>query len=1374
MITHIFHIADLHIRSGNTEQSRFHEFKVVFDRLIEDISMHPAVKSRNAIVVVAGDVFHHKLRIESPGLKLSLDFFKNLGSLCPTYIIRGNHDFRQDKPEEPDLIQTFLHLNNIFYIDATGTTVVDNIGFGILTVQDALQKGSTSGLSHELNKFPEPIFDDENVTHRIGLFHGDIAKYPSNWLPQGYDLFLFGDIHVQQVCGASPCQFSQSTYRPQNSNVLSQHQYNKDNTVYGYAGSLIQQDFGENLMGHGYLLWNLEDKVVEQYHLKNDFGFVTTRLDTGKDAWDVAIKQKNKWQPLVALVHQPWFPKNISLRVVYDSDTCPSMLKRAKEDFNHLDVNIMHITPMTSISSDPVFPQQSTSDTQLNNLVTFNTSSTWIEYVSDNMSDSHNDNIDWKSWFSNPETLQVLPCVNDHLSDKVGERNTKLVKKIQEYTNATSSRKISKSNFNMSYMSWDWVLCFRNGNWFNFQDMKQHNIAVVSAKNGVGKTSLLETMCIAMYGEGFPSRSSRTFSSSIICQEKPNIEKANTSLIVDLGNDTYRIKRVFSVSNTDSTKMTTIAKETVIDRVVTSDGTAVFINLYSGKTAVDNWVDTHIGDIRSFLMSCMISQNGDCDFFNMKSIDQKEMLDQALDIESCTLFQNVLKEAKLAHHAILELTTAVMSTKPIQNHDTKSDRSLADIEGLIHDAESELKEKKTRHQSIMMSIPSDVDFMNTVSDYNKDDIDENELVCIRQDMCNILNVTSYHDIRDHPDLLKKQQYVSSPYPLQSRDDIVSDIKAIHRQGVVVSDGKDVDCLDSLIRKFVGDDNTKLVAKNTLEYKELVNKYGNSCDLNIMMSDHDAMKPQTPTLCKDTAMKICLDGQPDENMTINLSGSSSIDELKRDILVLSKQLVDLMSSQPCKNDTHITRPINVLMREVEDTCSEKDPLKLQKVVDKLEKIIDKYNITREHMNDMKDTIGQLHTMPYNDGCWACKKQPWKLQKDTYDDKFKKLEADTDALGKQLKKYSGDSTDPVEYINVLKSHIYNLNQLESHKWQEYTATTTMISKSLHEKELQIKWLQWEEARSAVKNWDALCEWRARRDEMEKDVKVSNNFESSLIHERILAAKLHVLEAELYIINTIEGNTRLERMNTVYQRMCVLQENVYKHKCHTAYELYEQSQLMLGAIQANETRIFELEVCKREKIDNDIQKEYMELLSTYASSIHYRLKKIEDVFAVFSGFKQWVYANKVIPYLTKFANNIVSTLCDARPIQLIGKMIGGNPVWFISDTNISPIEKSSGFQKFILGLAIRIALSKFGTTGMLSMQLFIDEGFTTCDSDNISKVPKFLSNMLNLYPNGILLVSHLDDIKICAKLNINLTRDLLESTTICQHGLKLFSGM
>jgi hypothetical protein len=76
---------------------------------------------------------------------------------------------------------------------------------------------------------------------------------------------------------------------------------------------------------------------------------------------------------------------------------------------------------------------------------------------------------------------------------------------------------------------------------------------------------------------------------------------------------------------------------------------------------------------------------------------------------------------------------------------------------------------------------------------------------------------------------------------------------------------------------------------------------------------------------------------------------------------------------------------------------------------------------------------------------------------------------------------------------------------------------------------------------------------------------------------------------------------------------------------------------------------------------------------------------VHGIFDGFKQWVYTNKVIPYLTTFTNNIIRVMCDTRPIQLVGKMLASNPVWFISDGSMPPIEKASGFQRFILGLAI-----------------------------------------------------------------------------------------
>jgi len=69
--------------------------------------------------------------------------------------------------------------------------------------------------------------------------------------------------------------------------------------------------------------------------------------------------------------------------------------------------------------------------------------------------------------------------------------------------------------------------------------------------------------------------------------------------------------------------------------------------------------------------------------------------------------------------------------------------------------------------------------------------------------------------------------------------------------------------------------------------------------------------------------------------------------------------------------------------------------------------------------------------------------------------------------------------------------------------------------------------------------------------------------------------------------------------------------------------------------------------------------------------------------------------------------------------------------------------------------LRLSLFGNN--ICNQLFIDEGFTACDKDNLSIVPNFLKNLLLIF-NTITIVSHIDiiqdniDDKIEIKYNKN----------------------
>ena len=84
---------------------------------------------------------------------------------------------------------------------------------------------------------------------------------------------------------------------------------------------------------------------------------------------------------------------------------------------------------------------------------------------------------------------------------------------------------------------------------------------------------------------------------------------------------------------------------------------------------------------------------------------------------------------------------------------------------------------------------------------------------------------------------------------------------------------------------------------------------------------------------------------------------------------------------------------------------------------------------------------------------------------------------------------------------------------------------------------------------------------------------------------------------------------------------------------------------------------------------------------------------------------------------------------------------------------INQASGFQHFVISIALRLSLFN----NKYCNQLFIDEGFTACDKNNLSIVPIFLKNLLKIF-NTIIIVSHIDliqdsiDEKIEIKFNNN----------------------
>jgi DNA repair exonuclease SbcCD ATPase subunit len=145
-------------------------------------------------------------------------------------------------------------------------------------------------------------------------------------------------------------------------------------------------------------------------------------------------------------------------------------------------------------------------------------------------------------------------------------------------------------------------------------------------------------------------------------------------------------------------------------------------------------------------------------------------------------------------------------------------------------------------------------------------------------------------------------------------------------------------------------------------------------------------------------------------------------------------------------------------------------------------------------------------------------------------------------------------------------------------------------------------------------------------------------------------------------------------------------------------------------------------------------------------------------FDGYREWLYKAHIAPLIEQNVNKVLEIICEDRPLRLEGEWLEKIQTlsWFVRDGSSRPvIEKASGFQRFIVGMACRVAFHQIGFCRIQYDQLFLDEGFTSCDSDNLERVPDFLRSLLRLY-NSIYLATHLDELKVCADSQIMIERN------------------
>jgi DNA repair exonuclease SbcCD ATPase subunit/DNA repair exonuclease SbcCD nuclease subunit len=254
----IAHLADTHIKTLQDHKIYKQVFEQIYEKLREE---------RVNYIVHCGDIAHSKTQISPEFVEMASDFFKNLSSIAPTFVILGNHDGNLKNSDRQDAISPIinaLELDNLYLLKDSGEFEVNkDLSLNVLSIFDE-------------GNWVKPKNSDKI---NIALYHGCIAgcKTDTGYIMtkgdhevsifDGHDFAFLGDIHTT-------------------------HQVMDTEGRVRYPGSTVQQNFAET-NDKGFLVWDIKSKdnfTCKHVSVKNPHPYVTIELDSSGNVPEVLIE----------------------------------------------------------------------------------------------------------------------------------------------------------------------------------------------------------------------------------------------------------------------------------------------------------------------------------------------------------------------------------------------------------------------------------------------------------------------------------------------------------------------------------------------------------------------------------------------------------------------------------------------------------------------------------------------------------------------------------------------------------------------------------------------------------------------------------------------------------------------------------------------------------------------------------------------------------------------------------------------------------------------------------------------------------------------------------------------------------------------------
>lgn len=725
MIKKIVHVADIHIRKS---LSRHKEYQEVFTELIKSL------KTQNPDrIVIVGDLFHDYNKIEGELLTIASSFLNSLAEITTVIITRGNHDIVKsslNRIDSTEAIVTAIANPKIKFLNTTGMFIDENVVWCVWKHGEKKNNPWAIDYIKDNNKIyidlfhdpingaitPEGHITNSNTYRTIDDFKGEYS--------------FFGDYHKQQFLNLKKTK--------------------------AYSGSLINQNFSEgDDQFHGYLLWDIINKTVDEIPVQNNYRFNTIIINRFTDFDNLNINIPNP-------------APNIFLRIKWQTLPAIKNVENESKLFKFLNEKY-----------SPIFIKEVT------------------DFIEENKID-----IQELNTIENITKREVLhQIITDYLT-KIGVENDVIndILKIDEEI----ENKIIKNDF--THIQWSIIKFygkfFRNIKEINIDWRDKNGIFQITGENTAGKSSIIQLLSYILYGKTLETDGRKLFGDSRFVNNRVETNSCEGYLVLNCGGEYYGIKRVttlkFNKKNELNGAPTVVNyyKLTTPDDTLTDEKNINNLNDVE-KASTQKRIDEIIGTYENFTRIILTT----ADTLNkILSTDSSEFIDSILHDSGLDIFDARLDEFKKYRKQLIQrdritcnLDVEESAISYLDTQNTSLDRKIVEqnnkISKLDKDIELIEKEKEKNLQRIHQIDPIianlnenhiDIDILNHKKELEKQKIDESALTLIINQLKSAYDNNQLKLLSDKRELHKTEEYKLRTEINGVKHNVEQSISSLHR------------------------------------------------------------------------------------------------------------------------------------------------------------------------------------------------------------------------------------------------------------------------------------------------------------------------------------------------------------------------------------------------------------------------------------------------------------------------------------------------------------------------------------------------------------------------------------------------------------------